>query len=199
MRPFTRHAARCRARTVSSDTCQVLQADNQSNVTGPAAPHVLDEDRGLVGARLGTLLQLASPAGTDLWRVGPITLEDVQQHLGRKARTNGLCAAHAHQRREPDPLSRPTCRPCEVGRVAWFVNHPDLQAGFEDPHPIALDAGYGPFIPDWPFTDGNHRLLAAELAGSPEDLLVVRIDGDWDRGVALLVDEADPDTVGYRT
>lgn len=170
-------------------------ASNDTSVVRTSGiPMVLCEGEGLVMARVNTLLSLGDPVGLDMWRVGVIEVEDIPADpdvLTQMVALEGMCPIHARLPRDADPLLRPECRACEVGRVAWFMHRsPDIT----DEHPISLDAGFGPFVPDWPFTDGNHRLFVLSVLrlSRPEvgnETVLVRIDGDWDRGVALLVEE----------
>lgn len=169
-------------------------------------PHILDEEQGLICARVQTVRGVCDPLGVDLWRVGAITAGDIHAaQLSRAAGTEQAggkpqdvsCRDHPGRLREHDPLLREACRACELSRLVDFAEAFASQADdpvasahamATDPHPITLDVGYGLFVPEWLLVDGNHRLAAAiatEVAWVP-----VAVIGDWDRGVALLVDEA---------
>lgn len=140
---------------------------------------VLDEDAGLIRTTLARVVALADPLSMDPWGVGTITMADVMDGLPAPSHT-----CESRDRSHGLDLG-PWCRPCEVAAVARFYAVGPC-VGTSDAHPVALDVGFGPFVPDWMLVDGNHRVLAAQLRG--DEFIDASVHGDWDRAVALLVE-----------
>lgn len=84
-----------------------------------------------------------------IWRSKPITKAEVKEALDK-------------DRLEPKSFQTWTkeSRRRHIERVAYLVRHPNLE-------PIDIDVGIPVlrYAPDWPITDGNHRLAAAFYRG----------------------------------
>lgn len=156
---------------------------------------VLDEDRGIVAVPVTWLVDIMDPMATPPWGEAswaPITTDEV---LGcdLDARHPEFCkVGHARVRTivgQPLPddtrLAFMECRACEVFRIAFLARHGWPPAA-DDPEPVLVDVGLGNYMPTWPILDGNHRLAAAMVRGDTH--LEVSVQGDWDRGLLVLVE-----------
>ncbi|GEL47058.1 hypothetical protein CHO01_21740 [Cellulomonas hominis] len=129
----------------------------------------LDAD-GLLTVPLDRFLELiCNPLADDPWGVGPITAAEVWAEIEQPTEPD-----HGHRADE-------WCHGCEVRRVAHFVANgvPEL-----DDHPICVDIGLRGYTPRWPLVDGNHRVAALAVLGSPT--VRVAVVGDVDKAIAWL-------------
>lgn len=140
------------------------------------ATNITDDD--CVTVQLRHVLALANPLLDPPWWDGPqVTPEEVWAEA-----THPTSCEHD----EPAYMVCDGCRQCDIRRIAHFVVHgvdPD------DARPILIDVGVGGYCPDWPISDGNHRVAAAAVLELEE--ITVDYTGDEDRALAILVDGRD--------
>ena len=161
-----------------------------------------------------TVTRLCNPLREQPWLGAGFTAREVHEAL-RSDQPGGTgseaaaamdgCGRHGAgvDRAAVDPLARPECSACELGRVVALARElrrmpvpGSLPEAVEwaqwwlavspEPHPVTVDVGVGAFVPPWLICDGNHRVAAATAVNWP--WLVVGVAGDWDRAVGLLVD-----------
>lgn len=116
------------------------------------------------------LADYANPLGSP-WPWGAVvTLDDIAQAL-QERRLVSVPGTEDH-----------------AGRIAYLVENPASD-------PIAVDVGcpsLGYDGPDWPYIDGNHRLVAAIYRG--DALIAADVDGEVGHATELFgVDCCDPD------
>lgn len=141
-------------------------------------PHVIDDDNGLIRTNVAWLARIKNPLLTPPWGI-----DRIHAHEVLPAAADGRYAHPAHpDGLRADPAPRPTCRECDIARIAYFTTHGWPE---DDPHPIEVDVGLGTYIPQWPIIDGNHRLAAALIRN--DTLITVSASGDWDRCLNVFV------------
>lgn len=173
---------------------------------------VFDDEAGLILTHRILVTRICNPLLDQPWGAGRFTTREVHQALMAPERSAaGWCDQHAPRvadraevsRVSVDPLSRPECRACELGRVVSIaaalrsmaapIDLAEAEASARvllalrpEPHHITVDVGLGGFLPPWLIADGNHRVAAATVTNWP--WLVLEVAGDWDRAMALFVE-----------
>lgn len=129
------------------------------------------------------LVQIANPFRDVIWHLDidrPITVDEVVyaircgDFLTTPWEEGGLMLGG-------DPVEK---RMRHIRRIAFFVQYGWVQ-------PIMVDVGVpGYYSPDYPITDGNHRLGAAIIRG--EFFIEASVAGDLDHVHSLNLDKAPP-------
>jgi hypothetical protein len=136
----------------------------------------VDDEPLILNVPLEHILRLRHPLQEDVWDCGIVTVKDVLScpdiQAGAEPGEQGAGGSHAFH----------------TARIAYLAT---IGPKTNDDQPVTVDVGAFGYMPAQPIRDGHHRVAAAVVRG--DYAIEVQIEGDEERGLAILLDGLHPD------